>query len=135
MDGGLILMTSVLNATFHVPKSPFGGIGEDSGTAAPVCGLNTPDCQSPALLVGSLVMFVMKSAGNSGRSHRSGNPVHVEVSVPAKTPSRSVVPTWGFSTPSGSCINNVNGKSFMLVPVLLFTSTRRTPSVSACSSL
>src|SRR5881296_2503703 len=99
MDGGVFVLSSVRTAPFHVPKTAFGGIGVASGAAAPVCGSITPDCQSPALLVGSVVMSVMKSAGNSGRSHRSGNPAHVHVSVPAWSPSRAVVPTWGFVTP------------------------------------
>ena len=84
---GELVLSTVLTAAFHVPKTALGGRGVP------------PDCQSPALLVGSVVMSVMKSAGNIGRSHRSGYPAHVDVSVPAWSPSRAVVPTWGFVTP------------------------------------
>src|SRR5438093_12655617 len=54
------VLLTVRTAAFHVPKTAWGGIG------VPPC------CQSPAVLLGSELMAVMKGAGNIGRSHRSG---------------------------------------------------------------
>src|SRR5919197_1381422 len=72
--GGFWDESTVRTAAFHVPKTAWGGIGVP------------PDCQSPALLFASLVMSVMKSEGNIGRSHLSGKPEHDDVSVPAWSP-------------------------------------------------
>ncbi len=60
VSGCDFVRSTVRTAPFHVPKTAWGGSGVP------------PDCQSPALLFGFVVRSVMKSAGNIGRSHRSG---------------------------------------------------------------
>jgi len=69
--GGVLVASTVRTAPFHVPNTASGAIGVP------------PNCQSPARLLGSSVMSVMKSAGNSGPIAQIGNPAHEEVSVPA----------------------------------------------------
>ena len=45
------------------------------------------------------------------------------------------MPTCGFVVPEGLLGSKVKGNVIIVVPLLVFTSTLLTPSVSACSSL
>src|SRR5947208_12037554 len=85
---GVLLLSTILVAAFHVPKIFVGGM--------PV----PPDCQSPAsslLEPGGTLKSVMNSAGNMGRP---------EVSVP---PWASVAPTSGFVALPGSLSRGETG--------------------------
>src|SRR5947209_1825863 len=97
--GGILVLSTVRTAAFKVPKTACGGIARP------------PNCQSPVLLAGLVVVSVRKSAGNRGRAERS---------VPARSPTRLVTPTRGLVTPPGLLVKAESGKSLVVLPLLVF---------------
>src|SRR6266508_2036809 len=117
--GGLVVLLTVRTAAFHTPHTRVGAMP-----------LLPPCCQSPARLEAPFtVRSVRNSAGHNGR------PPPAATSVPARSPVNAVVPTCGFDTHVALAGLGVMAKSVVVVAVLVLTITRRTPSVSACSSL